>query len=155
MSQTLLEKHEAIAVEMAQAYLDNMELELAKKYQNNAYELHAGITDADYDLLMKKHNIPSQEFADLYQEFQKMKPTTHLMRLMSAFTASGGSVDVEPVYDEDSQRLKVSVNFVIADKTLDTIEGLSPIEALLLRMDAMLQIDTVLSGADPTVSPAF
>jgi hypothetical protein len=132
-----------------------MELELAKKYKNNSYELHAGISDANYDMLMKKHNIPSQEFADLYQEFQKMKPTTHLRRVMSAFTASGGSVDVEPILDEETQRLKVAVNFVIADKTLDKIEGLSTIEGLLLKMDAMLQIDTVLSGSDPSISRSF
>jgi hypothetical protein len=49
----------------------------------------------------------------------------------------------------------VSANFVIDDKALDKIEGLSPIEDLLLKMDAMLQIDTVLSGSDSTVSPSF
>jgi hypothetical protein len=155
MSQTLLEKYESVAVEMANTYLDNMEVELGKKYKKNSYQISAGLSDAQYSELKTKHNIPSGEFADLYIEFQKMKPTEHLRRVMSAFTASGGSVDVEPVYDEDSRRLKVSVNFVIDDKALDKIEGLSPIEDLLLKMDAMLQIDTVLSGSDSTVSPSF
>lgn len=155
MSQTLLEKYEAVVVEMAHAYLDNMELELAKKYKNNDYQVQTDITNTQYSELRAKHNIPTQEFADLYHEFQRMKPSTHLRRVMSAFTASGGSVDVEPAYDEESQRLKVSVNFIIGDNTLDKIEGLSPIEDLLLKMDAMIQIDTVLSGADPDISPSF
>lgn len=155
MSQSLLEKHAPLIIEMANVYLDNMEVELAKKYKNNDYQVNAGISDAKYDELKTKYNTPSHEFADIYQEFQKMKPTTHLRRVMSAFTASGGSVDVEPLYDEDAQRLSVSINFVIGDKTLDKIEGLSPIEDLLLKMDAMLQIDTVLSGSDPDISPSF
>lgn len=155
MSQELLEKHEPLIVEMANVYLDNMEVELAKKYKKNDHQVNAGISDAKYDELKAKYNIPNQEFADIYQAFQKMKPTTHLRRVMSAFTASGGSVDVEPTYDEDAQRLKVSVNFVIDDKALDKIEGLSPIEDLLLKMDAMLQIDTVLSGSDQDVAPSF
>lgn len=140
---------------MANTYLDNMEVELGKKYKKNNYQISAGLSDAQYAELKTRHDIPSGEFADLYIEFQKMKPTEHLRRVMSAFTASGGGVDVEPVYDEDSRRLKVSVNFVIDDKTLDKIEGLSPIEDLLLKMDAMIQIDTVLSGSDSTVSPSF
>lgn len=155
MSDDLLEKHEPVVVEMAKAYLDTMESELGKKYKNNNYEINAGLTDEQYLALKKKHDIPSGEFADLYVEFQRMKPTEHLRRVMGAFTASGGSVDVEPVYDEETQRMKVSVNFVIDDKVLDKIEGLSPIEDLLLRMDAMLQVDTVLSGADSTVAPTF
>ncbi|MGM0594658.1 MAG: hypothetical protein ACQETD_08985 [Pseudomonadota bacterium] len=155
MSQTLADKHEPIMVEMAQLYLENMELELARKYKDNDYQVNAGITHAQYDTLKEKHDLPNQTFADLYQEFQKMKPTTHLRKVMSAFTASGGSVEVEPVYDEEAGRLKVSVNFAIDDKTLDKIEGLSPLEDLLLKMDAMLQINTVLSGADPDISPSF
>lgn len=152
MSETLLEKHQAVVVEMAQAYLDNMELELAKKYNNNAHQVSTGIPDASYDALKGKYAIPSQEFADLYQEFLKMKPSKHLAMVMSAFTASGGSVDVEPAYDEAQQRLKVSLSFIIGDKTLDKIEGLSPIEDLLLKRDAMLQIDNVLSGADSDIA---
>ncbi len=155
MSDDLLEKHEPVVVEMAKAYLDTMESELGKKYKNNNYEINAGLTDEQYLALKNKHDIPSGEFADIYVEFQRMKPTEHLRRVMGAFTASGGSVDVEPVYDEETQRMKVSVNFVIDDKVLDKIEGLSPIEDLLLRMDAMLQVDTVLSGADSTVAPTF
>ena len=155
MSQTLLEKHEPVVIEMAHAYLDNMELELARKYKNNDYQVETDISNTQYNELRAKYHIPTQEFADLYHEFQRMKPSTHLRRVMSAFTASGGSVDVEPVYEDETQRLKVSVNFVIGDKTLDKIEGLSPIEGLLLKMDAMIQIDTVLSGSDPDIALSF
>jgi hypothetical protein len=155
MSETLLEKHESVVVDMANAYLDNLEVELGKKYKNSGYEIVTGLTDEQYTEIRTKHNIPSGEFSELYTEFQRMKPTDHLRRVMSAFTASGGSVDVEPAYDEDTQRLKLSVNFIIDDKTLDNIEGLSPIEDLLLKRDAMFQIDTVLSGSDPDVSPSF
>lgn len=84
-----------------------------------------------------------------------MKPGEHLRRVMGAFTASGGGVEIDPVYDDEAQRLKVTVNFVIEDKTLDRIEGLSEIEYLLLKMDAMRQLNTVLSGSDPSVAPAF
>ena len=152
MSESLLDKHQALVVEMAQAYLDNMEQELAKKYQNKEYQINTGISDAHYAELKAKYDLPSQEFADLYQEFQKMRPSSHLGMVMSAFTKSGGSVDVEPSYDEAGQRLKVSLSFIIGDKTLDRIEGLSPIEDMLLKRDAMLQIDNVLSGVDPDVS---
>lgn len=155
MSQSLLEKYESVVVEMAKAYLDNMEVELARKYKNKDYEVNADLTDEQYFGLRKEHEIPTGEFADLYADFQKMQPTTHLRKVMSAFTASGGGVDVEPAYDEDAQRLRVSVNFVIQDKTLDKIEGLSPIEDLLLKMDAMRQVDTVLSGSDPDMAPTF
>lgn len=155
MSENLLEKYEPVVVEMANMYLENMELELGKKYKSNDYEIHVDLTDDQYVGLMKKNDIPTAEFAELYTAFQKMKPAEHLRRVMSAFTASGGSVDVEPVYDENTQRLKVAVNFVIDDKTLDKIEGLSEIEGLLLKMDAMRQINTVLSGSDPNVAPSF
>ena len=155
MSQTLLEKHEPVVVEMAKAYLDNMAVELGKKYKNNDYQINVDLTDDQYFGVRAKHDLSNNEFADLYAEFQKMKPTEHLRRVMGAFTASGGNVDVEPAYDEETQRLNVSLSFVIDDKTLDKIEGLSTIEDLLLRMDAMRQIDTVLSGADPTVAPSF
>ena len=155
MSQSLIEKHEPVVVEMAQTYLDNMAVELGKKYKNNVYQINVDLTDEQFFAIRTKHDIPTNEYAELYAEFQKMKPAEHLRRVMGAFTASGGNVDVEPSYDEDSQRLNVSISFVIDDKTLDRIEGLSTIEDLLLRMDAMRQIDTVLSGADPTVAPAF
>lgn len=155
MSQTLLEKHESVVVEMAKMFLDNMEVELGRKYKDNGYEIVAGLSDEQHTEIKTKYNIPSAEFAELYNDFQAMKPTEHLIKVMSAFTASGGSVDVEPFYDEESQRLKLSVSFAIDDRTLDRIEGLSPIEDLLLRRDAMFQIDTVLSGSDPTVAPEF
>ncbi|OOZ37840.1 hypothetical protein BOW51_00040 [Solemya velesiana gill symbiont] len=136
-------------------YLDNMELELGKKYKNNNYEINASLYDAQYTELKTKHNISNNEFADVYSDFQKMRPTKHLKQVMDAFTASGGHAEVEPIYDENTERLSVSINFVIKDKTLEKIEGLSPIEVIMVKMDAMLQIDAVLSGADPDISPSF
>jgi len=155
MSENLLEKYEPVVVEMAHDYLDNMEIELGKKYKNNDYEIHVDVTDDQYVNLMKKHDIPTGEFAELYAEFQKMRPGKHLMGVMGAFTASGGGVEVEPIYDEETKRLNVSVNFVMGDKTMDKIEGLSEIEHLLLKMDAIRQINTVLSGSDASMAPEF
>lgn len=155
MSENLLEKYEPVVVEMARAYLDTMELELAKKYKNNDYEILAGLTDDQYTEIRTKHNIPSGEFAEIYTDFQRMQPSEHLRRVMSAFTASGGSVEVEPVYDEENGRLSVAMIFIIDDKELDSIEGLSELEALLLKRDAMLQIDNVLSGTDPEAKASF
>jgi len=155
MSENLLEKHEPVVIEMAKAYLDTMELELAKKYKNNDYEILAGLTDEQYTDIRTRNNIPSGEFAEIYTDFQRMQPTEHLRRVMSAFTASGGSVEVEPVYDEDNERLSVSFVFIIDDKEMESIEGLSELESLLLRRDAMLQIDNVLSGSDPEAKAAF
>jgi hypothetical protein len=132
-----------------------MELELGKKYKNNNHQINAGLSDAQDTELRAKHNISNNEFADLYTDFLTMKPTDHLQSVMGAFTKSGGSVDVEPIYDENNQRLSVSVNFVIEGNTLEKIEGLSPIEDLLLKMDAMRQVETVLSGSDPDISPTF
>jgi len=74
---------------------------------------------------------------------------------MDAFTASGGSVDIEPVYDEDSQRLNVDVIYAIKDNRLEKIEGLTPIEQIFLKMNALLQIETVLADADTDTPPAF
>ena len=155
MEQDILETHETIVVEMAAAYLDNMELELGRKYKNNSYDINADLTDEQFAGLREKHGLSSEEFADLYTEFQKMKPTQHLKQAMDAFTASGGSVEVEPSYDEEGGRLSVPIKFFIKDQVLDRIEGLSPVEDFMLKMDAMLQIDTVLSGQDPDVSPSF
>lgn len=155
MSENLLEKYEPVVIEMANYYLDNMEVELGKKYKNKDYEIHVDVTDDQYVGLMKKHEIATDEFAELYAEFQKMKPGKHLMGVMGAFTASGGGVEVEPVYDEESGRLNVSVSFIMNDKAMDRIEGLSEIEHLLLKMDAIRQINTVLSGSDPTMAPEF
>ena len=155
MRQELIEKHENLFVDIANVYLDNMELELGKKYKNNDYEINAGLTDDQYTDLKTKHNLSNAEFADLYSEFQKMKPTKHLKKAMDAFTASGGSVEIEPHYEETSQRLSVPIKFLIKDRTLNKIEGLSPIEDVVLRMNAMFQVDTVLSGSDPDVSLSF
>jgi len=155
MKQDILETHEAAVVDIASAYLDNMELELGRKYKNNSYEVNAGLTDDQYSTLKAKHELSNEMFAELYSEFQKMKPTQHLKQAMDAFTASGGSVEMEPSYDENTQRLSVPIKFFIKEQTLDKIEGLSPIEDIVLKMNAMLQIDTVLSGADPDVSPSF
>lgn len=155
MDQELLEKYESLVVEMGNAYLDNMELELGKKYKNNKYEIYAGLTDAQFLELKKKHNIPDNEFADVYSEFLKLKPTSHLNKLMDAFYASGGNVDIEPSYDENTQRLHISIHFVIKDNTLEKIEGLSAIEDILMKMNAMLQVDAVLSDSEPGDSPAF
>ena len=155
MDEALLEKHETLVVEMGNVYLDNMQLELGKKYKDRSHEVNPGLSDDQYFELRSKYDIPNNEFYDLYSEFQKMKPGSHLQQVIDAFAASGGSVDVEPVYDEQMQRLNVSVSFVIKDKTLDRIEGLSPMEANILRMNAMLQVDAALSGSDPDNSPAF
>jgi hypothetical protein len=155
VDQKLLEKHEALVVEMGNLYLDNMEIELGKKYQNNTHEVNASLTDGQYTELKSKHNIPNNEFADLYSEFQKMAPTSHLKQAMDAFTASGGNVDIEPVYDENTQRLNVSISYVIKDKTFEKIEGLTPLEDVILRMNALLQVETTLSGSDPDMSPSF
>ena len=155
MSQPLLEKYEALATEMGKIYLDNMELELGKKYKNNSHAVDPSLTNVQYSQLKREHSISDKEFADLYSDFQKMQPTKHLKQALDAFTASGGSVDIEPFYDETAERLNVSISFVIKDKTFDRIEGLSPLEDISLRMNAMLQIDTVLSGADPDVAPSF
>ena len=155
MSQTLLEKHETLVVEMGKVCLDNMQSELGKKYKDSSHAINPGLSDDQYFELRTKYDIPNNEFYDLYSEFQKMKPGEHLQQLMEAFAASGGSVDVEPVYDEETQRLNVSVHFVIKDRSLDRIEGLSPVEENILKMNAMLQVDTALSGSDPNTSPAF
>ena len=155
MSKELLEKHQDLVVELANIYLDNMELELGKKYKDNSHEINASLTDAQYTELRAKHGISNTEFADLYLAFQKMKPTEHLEKAMTAFTASGGNVDIEPHYDENTQRLNVPVKFVIKDNVLDKIEGLSPLEDVFLKMNAMIQVDTLLSGSDPDVIPSF
>lgn len=155
MSQTLLEKHETLVIEMANIYLDNMEQELGKKYKDNKHKVNGALSEGQFTILKNKYDISDREFADLYTEFQNMKPTSHLKSTMDAFTASGGNVDIEPEYDESTQRVKVDVRFVIKDKSLDKIEGLSTIEDIILKMNAMIQLDTVLSGSDPDARPAF
>ena len=156
MDQELLEKYESLVVDMGNAYLNNLELELGKKYKNNEHEIYAGLTDPQYVELKEKHsNIPDNDLAEVYSEFLKLKPTSHLKKILDAFHASGGNVDIEPSYDEASQRLHIAVQFVIKGNTLEKIEGMSPIEDILVKMNAMLQVDAVLSGADPDISPTF
>lgn len=155
MSQEILESHESLVVEMATVCLDNMELELGRKYKDNTYEIDAGLKDEQYESLKSKHSISNAEFADIYTEFQKMKPTKHLQQAMDAFTKSGGNVEIEPEFDEEAGRLSVPVRFVIKDRVLEKIEGLSPIEDVILRVNAMFQIDSVLTDADPDALPEF
>ena len=132
-----------------------MEVELGRKYKDISYDLDAGLTDAQHMELRNRFDISDQEYTDLYLDFKKMEPSEHLTKAMAAFTASGGNVEIEPGFDEETERLTVAVNFVIKDRNLDKIEGLSELEDKVLRMNAMLQIDTLLSGSDPTVSPKF
>jgi len=155
MSQSLLEKYEDLVVEIAEQYLDNMELELGKQYKNNNHEVNASLTDRQQIDLKEKYNVSSNEFAELYMDFTKMEPSEHLKRAMAAFTASGGNVDIEPSYDEESGRLKVAVHFVIKDRTLERIEGLADIEAVFLKVNAMIQIEKVLGDAKPGDPPPF
>ncbi len=155
MSQTLLEKHENLVIEMANIFLDNMEQELGKKYKDYKHNVNGSLSEGQFTILKKKYDISDREFADLYTEFQNMKPTAHLKSTMEAFTASGGNVDIEPEYDESAQRVKVDIKFAIKDKSLDKLEGLSTIEGIILKMNAMIQLDSALSGSDPDGRPAF
>ena len=155
MSQTLLEKYEDLVVEIAEQYLNNMELELGKKYKDIDYEANASLSDRQQIDLKEKYNVSSNEFAELYMDFTKMGPSEHLKSAMDAFTASGGNVEIEPVYDEESGRLKVAVHFVIKDQTLDKIEGLSELEAIFMKVNAMIQIETVLKDSDQGTAPPF
>jgi len=155
MSQTLLEKYEDLVVEIAEKYLDNMEVELGRKYKDNSHEVNASLSDPQQIDLKEKYNVSSNEFAELYMDFTKMGPSEHLKSAMDAFTASGGNVEIEPVYDEASGRLKVAVHFVIKDQTLDKIEGLSALEAIFMKVNAMIQIETVLKDSDQGAAPAF
>jgi|GEM_PF-2175351 len=155
MNQELLEKHESLLVELSHVYLDNMELELGKKYINRDHQIDARLSDPQYTDLKSKHNLSGNEFAEVYFEFLKLQPTKHLKQVMDAFTASGGNVDIEPVYDEHTQRLSVSVSFIVKDSRLEKIEGLSSVEDFFVKLNAMIQVETVLSGSDPDVSPTF
>lgn len=155
MNQELLEKYEPLVIELATLYLDNMELELGKKYKDTSYEVNANLSEEQYSELKEKHNIPHLEFVELFSDFQRMEPTDHLQKAMAAFTVSGGNVDIAPHYEEDSKRLIVSIEFAIKDKTLDKIEGLSALEDMMLKLNAMLQIDTMLSDSDPDAPLPF
>ncbi|MBF0265994.1 MAG: hypothetical protein HQL46_12045 [Gammaproteobacteria bacterium] len=152
MEQDLLETHESLVVDMGNLYLENMEHELAKKYQDRDYNIYPSLTDSQFDELKSKHNKVSEKlFMLIYAEFLDLKPTSHLNKLLDAFHASGGNVDIEPNFDEKNQKLEVSVNFVIKETTLRKIEGLSPIEDILVKMNAMIQIDTLLSDPNAEI----
>ncbi|MCB1867222.1 MAG: hypothetical protein KDI43_01505, partial [Gammaproteobacteria bacterium] len=88
----MLEKHEALVVDMGNVYLENMEIELGKKYMDKSHEVNASLSDAQCADLKTKYKIPSGDFYELYFEFQSMKPSTHLKQVIDAFAASGGSV---------------------------------------------------------------
>ncbi|NNJ92191.1 MAG: hypothetical protein HKP55_10985, partial [Gammaproteobacteria bacterium] len=89
MSQTLLEKYEDLVVEIAETYLDNMEVELGKKYKDKNHQVNASLSDRQQIDLKEKYNVSSNEFAELYMDFTKMEPSEHLKHAMDAFTASG------------------------------------------------------------------
>jgi len=155
MNQEILEKHEALVVELGRFYLENMALELGKKYKNNKHELNIVLTDNEYTELKSKYDISNDDYTELYSEFLKMEPTQHLKQVIDAFTASGGNIDMEPLYDEQTGKLNVTVSFAIKETTLDKIEGLSPIEEYFIKMNAMIQVESILANSDPDVTPAF
>jgi len=155
MSQTLLEKNEPLVIEIGEKYLENMEIELGKKYKNKEHHVNAGLTDDQSRELRQKHRHSINDFSEVYSAFIKMKPGQHLQQVLNAFAASGGNVEIEPAYDEGTQRLNVTVKYVIKDNTLDKIEGLSATENLVMRMNAMIQIENVLSGSTPDSPPEF
>lgn len=155
MTETLLEKYQPLAQEMAEIYIDNMELELGKKYINTMYDCNATLSNQQYSDLRAKHDVEHNEFADLYAEFQKMKPTQHLSMTMDAFHASGGAVDIEPAYNSSSGRVNVAVKFSMKEHQLESLEGLSKLEQNFLTMNAMLQVEKVLADADPNGAPVF
>lgn len=99
--------------------------------------------------------MPADRYEELYNEFQKTEPTRHLTQVMDAFTTSGGSADIEPVYDKDAERLNVSVAFFIKDAKLKRIEGLMPMEEVFLQLNAMLQVDALVSRSEPGSPPSF
>ncbi len=156
MSQDLLEKHEDLVVGIATAYLDNMQRELGKKYKDPHYQIDPSLSEEQHNELQAGHAISDNEFSELYTGFLRMGPSQHLEDVMRAFSASGGNVDVSPVYDEESQRLNVSLNFVIENRKLKNIDGLAPLEDLFLRMNAMVQVEGVLAdAADTGAVPSF
>lgn len=155
MTQTPLEKHEALVIDLAHMYLSNMAWELGIKYKDKSYNINPRLSDAQQTELKSRHKISSTEFSHVYSEFQKMEPSPHLMQAMDAFTASGGNVDIDPSYDDDTHRLEVAVQFSIKQHSLEKIEGLTPIEDVMMRMMAMRQVDTLLSESDPDAPPSF
>lgn len=155
MGQTILEQHEDLVVEIGETFLDNMQAELGKKYKKHDYEINPDLNAEQYNGLGKKYGLSLNDFAEIYTAFKRMKPSDHLEKAVSAFTASGGEIDIEPAYNESTESLDVKIAFTIKDRTLEKIEGLSAIESIILRMDAMHQIAGVLADADPESRPDF
>jgi hypothetical protein len=155
MTQSLIEKHEALALEIAAAYLDNMASELGRKYKDRDYQLNAALNEFQHITLRNRHRVSADAYDALYAEFQKLEPSQHLTQVLEAFTVSGGSVDIEPEYDDSAEKLYVSVGFSIKDRKLDKIEGLTPMEQVFLQLNAMLQLDDFLSRRDPDTPPPF
>lgn len=155
MSQELLEQHEDLVMDIARMYMENMELELGKKYRKNRYEMDASMNETQHTILKNRYKISDKIYSDLYSAFQTMEPTEHLQNAMNAFSASGGSVDIEPNYDENTGTMSVAVNFSIKDKTLDRIEGLTPLEDVMLRLNAMVQVGELLSENDSSADASF
>ena len=155
MSKTLLEQHPDLVIEIANQYLDNMEIELGKKYKNKDHEVNAGLTIDQTITMRKKHNIEMESFSELYAAFNKMKPSEHMQQVLAAFGASGGNIDIEPFYDEMRQRLSVKVQYSIKDKKLDKIESLAEIDNLIMRVQAMMQIENVLGEPRPDGKAPF
>ena len=153
MTQTLLEKYDTLVIDIANVYLNNMAWELGIKYKDNTYHIKPRLTDRQHAELKAKHNISGTEYSKLYDEFQKMEPTEHMMRAMEAFTASGGNVDIEPHYDDKTNRLEVDVQFSIKEHSMEKIEGLSPLENVILKLNAMLQVDAMLAERNPNTAP--
>lgn len=153
MNQEILEKYEPLVIEIAAMYLDNMALELGKKYKNKNYELNPTLSPTQANELKQKHNVSSRAFAELYEAFQNMQPTVHLQKALGAFTASGGNIDIVPSFDETTQKLHIAINYMIKDRMFEKIEGLSELENVFLRMNAMLQIEAVLANAESDAPP--
>ena len=155
MAEKLLEKYEALVTDMANVYLNNMARELGIKYRDKSYTINPRLSEPQHTELKAKHKISSTEYSNLYSEFQKMEPTQHMQQAMEAFTASGGSVEIDPRYDEETNTLDVSLQFCIKDRTLDRIEGLSPMEHVILQVTAMQQVDGALADAPADAPPPF
>ena len=155
MNQELLEENNLLTAAIRDAYLDNMELELGKKYKNKQHEIHAGLSNPQYSKLQKEHKVSHNDMAEIYAEFLKMKPSKHLKQVMDAFHASGGNIDIEPEYNESAQRLRVNVKFIVKGVELNKIEGLSELEHYFVKMNAMIQVANVLSGTDADINPEF
>ena len=155
MTQSILEKHEALVLDMADMYLNNAALQLGIKYRDSLYRISPRLSDAQRSELKARYKVSGTEFAKVYEEFEKMEATEHMQRALAAFTASGGNVEIDPVYDEQRNRLDVGLQFTIKDRILDKIEGLSTLEHTILKANAILQVDAALSDRAPNSPPPF